>query len=122
MKRRITRDDTITLRITQNKKQAGWMVFGALLAVVLASSLFHSNIALAQSGAGSIQGTIQDPSAAAIPGAAVRVVNQKTGVTFDTTSNSTGFYSVPGLFSGSYTITFTAKGLKTDKTELTLQD
>ena len=122
MKRRIIPEDTIMLRTIHSKKQASWIAFAALFAVVLAGSLFHQNIALAQSGAGSIQGTIQDPSAAAIPGCAVHVVNQKTGVTFDTTSNSTGFYSVPGMFSGSYTITFTAKGLKTYKTELTLQD
>src|SRR5262245_5773944 len=122
MKRRITRDDTIMLRITQSKKQASWIVFAALFTVVLAGSLFQPTVALAQSGAGSIQGTIQDTSAAAIPGCAIRVVNQKTGVTLDTTSNSTGFYSVPGLFAGSYTITFTAQGLKTYKTELTLQD
>ena len=59
---------------------------------------------LAQSGAGWIQGTIQDATGAAMPACVVHVVNQKTGVTNDTTSNEVGFYSVPGLFAGSYTI------------------
>ena len=57
----------------------------------------------AQSGAGSIQGTIQDATGAAVPGCPVHVVNQKTGVTTDTTSNYIGFYSVPGLFAAGST-------------------
>ena len=79
------------------------------LAAMLASSLFFPIDALAQSGAGSIQGTVQDATAAALPGSVVHVVNTKTGVTNDSTANSAGFYSVQGLFSGSYTVTFTAK-------------
>ena len=47
-----------------------------------------------------------------MPSCAVQVVNQKTGVTNNTTSNEVGFYSVPGLFAGSYTITFTAADVK----------
>ena len=77
---------------------------------------------LAQSGAGSIQGTVQDASNAAIPGCAVHVVNQNTGVTNDTTSNGSGFYSVPGLFAGPYTITFSAPGMKKYQSSVTLQD
>ncbi|MBI2686358.1 MAG: carboxypeptidase regulatory-like domain-containing protein [Acidobacteria bacterium] len=76
----------------------------------------------AQSGAGSIQGTIQDATGAAVPACNVHVVNQKTGVTNDTTSNEIGFYSVPGLFAGSYTITFSAAGMKKYEANLTLQN
>src|SRR6516165_9487060 len=67
---------------------------------------------LAQSGAGSIQGTVQDASSASIPGCSVRIVNQATGVTNTATSNASGFYAVPGLFAGSYTVTFSASGMK----------
>ena len=77
---------------------------------------------LAQSGAGSIQGTIQDATSSAIPGGLVHVVNQSTGVTNDTTSNNSGFYSVQGLFAGNYTLTFTAPGMKKYQTAVTLQD
>lgn len=76
----------------------------------------------AQSGAGSIQGTVQDATSAAIVGCAVRIVNQGTGVTSSTTSNSSGFYSVPGLFAGSYTVTFTAPGMKKYQAVVALQD
>src|SRR5258708_39801809 len=89
---------------------------------ILAASLFLPAGLLAQSGAGSIQGTIQDASSAAIVGGAVHVVNQSTGVANSTTSNSSGFYSVPGLFAGTYTLTFTAPGMKKYQTVVALQD
>jgi hypothetical protein len=89
---------------------------------LLAGSLFLPSGLLAQSGAGSIQGTVQDASAAAIPACAVHVVNQSTGVANDTTSNSNGFYSVPGLFAGNYTLTFSAPGMKKYQAAVALQD
>ena len=67
----------------------------------------------AQSGAGSIQGTITDSTGAVIQGAAVHVVNQATGVAADTKSNGVGFYQVPGLFTGTYKVSITAPGMKT---------
>jgi hypothetical protein len=76
----------------------------------------------AQSGAGSIQGNVRDASSAAIPNCTIHVVNQATGVTNDTTSNSEGFYSVPGLFAGNYTVTFTAAGMKKYQTVIVLQN
>src|SRR6184192_1442914 len=84
----------------------------AVLTAILTGLVFQPMKLRAQSGAGSIQGTIQDVSGAAVPGCPVHVVNQKTGVTTDTTSNEIGFYSLPGLFAGSYTITFSASGMK----------
>src|SRR5947208_2005404 len=92
------------------------------LSAILAGLLFQPVGLRAQSGAGSIQGTIQDATGAAVPACTVHVVNQKTGVTTDTTSNEVGFYSVPGLFAGSYTITFSAAGMKKYEASLTLQN
>ncbi|MEZ5403746.1 MAG: carboxypeptidase-like regulatory domain-containing protein [Bryobacteraceae bacterium] len=92
------------------------------LAMALAGILIAPVIGLAQSGAGSIQGTIQDPTGAAVPACAVHVLNQKTGVTTDTTSNEVGFYSVRGLFAGSYTITFASPGMKKYEANVTLQN
>ena len=77
---------------------------------------------LAQSGAGAIQGTVQDSTGAAVPNSAVHIVNQATAVTNDTTTNGTGFYAVPGLFAGTYTITFTSPGMKKYQTSVELQN
>ena len=71
------------------------------------------SIARAQSGAGSIQGTVTDATSAVIPGASIHVVNQATGVAVDTKSNSVGFYQVPGLFTGTYVVTITTPKMKT---------
>ncbi len=77
--------------------------------------------AYAQSGAGSIQGTVTDSTGAVIPGATISVVNQATNSNTDTTSSSVGFYTVPALFTGNYSITVIAPGMKTYKTALELQ-
>ena len=76
--------------------------------------------AFAQSGAGSIQGTVTDPTGAVIANAMIHVVNQATGVAVDTQSNSVGFYEVPSLFTGTYVVTITAPGMKTYKNILEL--
>jgi Carboxypeptidase regulatory-like domain len=69
--------------------------------------------AYAQSGAGSIQGTVTDPTGAVIPGAAIHVVNQATGVSVDARTNTVGFYQVPDLFTGTYVVSITSPGMKT---------
>src|SRR5689334_2663675 len=89
---------------------------------LLAVSVLLPTSLLAQSGAGSIQGTVEDASGAAIPGCTVHVVNESTGVANDTTTNSVGFYSVPGLFAANYTVTFSAAGMKKFQTVVGLQN
>lgn len=79
-----------------------------------------SSISDAQSGIGSIQGTVTDPSGAVLPGAAVHVVNDATHVAVDTKSNSVGFYQVPGLFTGTYQVTVEAPGMKQYATTIQL--
>jgi hypothetical protein len=76
----------------------------------------------AQSGAGTIQGTVQDATSAAIPGSSVQVANQATGVVTETTANADGFYAVKGLFAGSYRVTFSAPGMKKSEASITLQN
>ena len=49
-------------------------------------------------------------------------MNKNTGVTTDTKANAVGFYSVPGLFAGSYTISFSSPGMKKYETTVTLQN
>ena len=67
--------------------------------------------ARAQSGAGSIEGTVTDSSGAIVVSAKIHIVNTATGVTNDTVSNDKGFYQAPELFAGTYQITATSGGL-----------
>lgn len=89
-------------------------------AILLITVLWLSP-AIAQSGAGSIQGTVTDATGAVIPGASIHVVNTGTNISVDTKSNATGFYQVPGLFTGRYSVTITAPGMKTYQANLELQ-
>lgn len=57
-----------------------------------------------------IQGEVRDPSSAAVPAAAITVTNVSTGVSQVSSTNQTGFYSVPGLIPGIYSIQAKAPG------------
>ncbi len=93
----------------------------ALMAAALTAMVMPATLS-AQSGAASIQGTVQDSTGAAVPNTTVHVVNQATSVTNDTAANGTGFYAVPGLFAGNYTVTFSAAGMKKYVVKVELQD
>jgi hypothetical protein len=64
-------------------------------------------------GAGTISGTVRDPSGAAIPGAAVEAKNTETGVVYSAASASTGNYTVGQLPAGKYAVTVKMQGMKT---------
>jgi hypothetical protein len=92
-----------------------------ILAIAVALTIAMCGLSMfAQSGAGSIQGTVTDATGGIIPAAAVHVVNDDTGVAADTKSNGAGFYQVPGLFTGHYRVTFAAPGMKTYTTAIQL--
>ncbi len=68
--------------------------------------------ALAQGSATtSLSGTVVDSGGGVIPGANVEVKNA-AGVTFTTTTNSSGTFSVPALDPGTYTVTVRLQGFK----------
>lgn len=90
--------------------------------VVLAMALGASWPMWAQSGAGTIQGTIQDATSASIPGASVQALNTATGVSVDTATNDGGFFALKGLLAGSYRLTISAPGMKKLESALTLQN
>jgi len=96
-----------------------WNLFAIAVAVSIGMGISCSAI-LAQSGAGSIQGTVTDPTGAVIPGATIQVVNKGTNVSAETKSNGVGFYQVPSLFTGHYSVTISSAGMKTYKTSIEL--
>jgi hypothetical protein len=69
--------------------------------------------ALAQVAGGTIQGTIQDPSGAAIAGAQVSIKNTKTNAITNVTTNDTGYFTAPNLLPGVYEITAKALNFST---------
>jgi len=106
--------------LLQSGPRHGFRVIKLAMMIALLFTVFAQNLT-AQSGAGAIQGRVMDSSEAVIPGATVTAVETKTKVTYSTKANSTGFYVLPGLFTGTYTISFTQEGYKTVEQNVQLQ-
>lgn len=68
-------------------------------------------VILAQS-TGTIQGTVTDPSGAAVPKADVTVRNMATGEARSFTTNEAGLYVVPSLPAGTYSVSVKAAGMQ----------
>lgn len=81
------------------------MKFAVRLWVLAALLFFLSTFTLrAQSGNASVEGTVIDSSAAAIPGANVTLTNTSTGVVLKATTDSDGVYSFPVVPPGLYSV------------------
>lgn len=79
--------------------------------LVLANGL----AARAQSVSSSIQGTVVDPSGAAVPDANVELTNMATGVKFQTQTNAAGNYFFPSVALGDYSLEASKSGFATYK-------
>jgi len=83
------------------------------LICTLAFFLMASTVSLrAQTTNGGIQGTITDPSGAAVSGASVTGRNMDTGLSFTTTTTDAGIYSLPNLPPGRYAVVVEVPNLK----------
>jgi outer membrane receptor protein involved in Fe transport len=76
--------------------------------------------AQAQTATGGLRGVVTDASDAALPGAAVVAKNVATGLEIKTTTTGEGFYSIPRILPGKYSVTIEARGFK--KAEVTEVD
>lgn len=84
------------------KIAAKWLAMVCILALA----------AFAQSDNASISGIVKDPSGAVVTGATVTVTNESIGFERKTTTNESGFYTVPNIQPGFYTVTVEAPGFK----------
>lgn len=94
-------------RVLSPRWRAGFILLFALL--------FGSALTLtAQTGGeGAVEGSVTDPSGAAIPDASVTATNQASNVSTTRTSTSAGLFSISPLIPGVYTITVKATGFTT---------
>ncbi len=77
--------------------------------VTLAPNLFAQAISV---NGGAIQGTITDPSGAAVSGAQISISSPETGYKKDLTTDKSGLYSVGPLNPGRYSVSVTAAGFQ----------
>jgi Carboxypeptidase regulatory-like domain len=81
---------------------------GIRLAAVFA---FFAGVVFGQNA--ELSGLIQDPSDSGVSGAAVTIRNEQTGGRRNTSSNASGFYSLPALGPGLYRLSIRAVGFET---------
>lgn len=84
-----------------------------VLALCLVAALSATMVQAQESA--QITGRVTDPTGAVIPNAHVSARNDATGATSTTVTNSAGLYTLPGLASGTYTLTVSAQGFSTFK-------
>ncbi len=85
----------------------------ALCGLVLSTALILLVPISAQQTLGSINGTVLDPSGAAVPDATIMATNSAINFSRTTTSQSSGFFQMFNLPVGSYTVTVTHAGFET---------
>jgi outer membrane receptor protein involved in Fe transport len=83
---------------------AVWMIFGLTTPISV----------YAQVVGGTLSGTVTDPSGAVVPNSQMTIKNVGTGVTRKVAADASGFYTAPNLLPGTYDITVTAPGFKTE--------
>jgi Carboxypeptidase regulatory-like domain len=93
-------------------KKRGWMVVSLQFALVVGLMMAASITCFTQSDNSQISGFIKDQAGGAISGAKVAVKNETREFQRTTTTNAEGYYVVPNLPPGFYTITVEASGFK----------
>jgi len=81
-----------------------------LLSTMLALIFGMVSRSWAQTATGQIMGTIKDASGAVMAGAKVKISNEQTGLTRETTTSDTGDYVFPLLPTGVYSVSAEQQG------------
>lgn len=103
----------------RERKAIHWL--GVSVCISLSILLSQSRMAFGQVDEGAITGTVQDTTGAVVPNAQVTLLNTDQGITLETKSNASGFYTFNPVRIGHYTITVTAQGFaKTTQSNLTV--
>jgi carboxypeptidase family protein/TonB-dependent receptor-like protein len=107
--------DERLIGVLENKEKRD-MKFRSFNAVVLLCSLLiFCARANSQQVVGAITGTVTDPTGAAVPDAMVKAINQATNLEITAKTGPNGSYSIPALPAGSYKMSFTKEGFKSEE-------
>ncbi len=85
-------------------------IFGLFITFMLVTGLTAVPAMGQTSIAGTVTGQVTDQSGAAVPGAAIKLVETATGAAFSSVSNDAGRYDFPTVPPGKYDITFSKTG------------
>src|SRR6267143_2389144 len=82
--------------------------------------VFSATPLRAQVAGATLSGTITDAQGGAVVGAKFTVKNGATGITTETTTNSSGAYSIVNLIPANYDVSVSAPGFRTATSRVTL--
>ena len=100
-----------------NSKTTKWILVSLLLGL---AGVWFAAPARAQVSGATLSGTITDAQGGAVADAKVTAKNLATGVSVDTTTNTTGAYTIPNLIAADYEVSVTATGFSTTVSRVTL--
>ena len=106
--------------MNEGSKQLARLLVSTATAVLLLTSLRPSLFSQATVSAGSIIGTVTDPSGAVISRANVTITNIATGQVVKVTTNSSGSFNSGTLVPGNYKTQIAVKGFNTTEVSLTV--
>jgi len=86
-----------------------------LLLLLVAFGLVAGVPVVAQSGRGTLTGTVKDASGSAVAGASLNLTEANTGSAYASTSSSEGLFAFPELQPGTYTLEINAAGFQSFK-------
>jgi Carboxypeptidase regulatory-like domain/TonB dependent receptor len=84
----------------------------ARAAIIVLTAILLPSVGIAQMTRGSIAGTARDASGAIVPGATMTVINVATNAVQTVVTDAEGFYRVPALEPGRYTVTTELSGFR----------
>lgn len=87
-------------------------LFLCFIATFSAALFTGSGLQAQSTSGGGIQGTLSDPTGAAVPNAVITATNTDTGVQTVRKTNGAGFYSLQPLQVGNYNVEIVAKGFQ----------
>src|SRR5580692_6712392 len=104
-------------RLPSNCRERGTSLmkfYARKVAALLFFALVFSLPSHSQQVVGAITGTVTDPTGAAVPDATVKALNLATNLEITSQTKSNGSYVVPELPAGTYKLTITKDGFKTE--------
>jgi hypothetical protein len=90
-------------------------LFRSIAATLLLALLSFAAFGQTQAINGSIRGRVTDAAGAPVPGAKVTIMNTGTGFTRTLNSDDDGYYVLPNLPLGTYTVTLQKEGFETER-------
>lgn len=98
----------MTMKSDLLRKRGVFNLAAALLLMTATAGLADAQVLY-----GTVVGTVEDPSGAAVPGAAVTLTNAETGAAREVKADEQGRYTIANVVPGTYNMDVTATGFRT---------